>query len=70
LSISDESKALAQDLTLARSQFDELNQARMRREFILVLWVLVLASTLILGAVYRDALRRRRVERRAASLRA
>ena len=55
VSISDESKALTEDLALARSQFDEVNQARMHREFILVLCVLVLASTLILGAVYRDA---------------
>jgi len=70
LSISDESKALAQELASVRFQFDELNQARMHREFILVLCVLVLASTLILGAVYRDAIRRRRVEKRAASLRA
>ena len=70
LSISNESKALTQELATARSQFDELNQARIHREFILVLCVLMLASTLILGAVYRDAIRRRRVEKRAASLRA
>jgi hypothetical protein len=70
LSISDESKVLAQELASVRSQFDELNQARMHREFILVFCVLVLASTLILGAVYRDAIRRRRIEKRAASLRA
>jgi hypothetical protein len=70
LSISDESKELVQDLTLARSQFDELNQARTHREFILALCVLVLASTPILGAIYRDAIRRRRVEKRAALLRA
>ena len=55
VSISDESKALTEDIPLARSQFDEVNQARMHRKFILVLCVLVLASTLILGAVYRDA---------------
>ena len=55
VSISDESKALTEDLALARFQFDEVNQARMHREFILVLCVLVLASTLILRAVYRDA---------------
>jgi hypothetical protein len=42
----------------------------MHREFILVLCVLVFASTLILGSVYRDAIRRRRVEKLAASLRA
>ena len=70
LSISNESKALTQELASARSQFDELNQARIHREFILVLCVLVFASTLILGAVYRDAIRRRRAEKRAASLRA
>jgi hypothetical protein len=70
VSITDESKALTKDLASVRSQFDELNQARMHREFILFLCVLVLTSTLILGAVYRDAIRRRRVEERAASLRA
>ena len=70
LSISGESKALTQDLALARSQFDEVSQARMHREFILVLCVLVLASTLTLGAVYRDAIRRRRVEKRTASQKA
>ena len=68
VSISDESQALTEDLALARSQFDEVNQGRMHREFILVLCVLVLASTLVLGAVYSDAFRRRRVEGRAASL--
>ena len=62
LSISNESKALTQELASARSQFDELNQARIHREFILFLCVLVFASTLILGAVYRDAVRRRRAD--------
>jgi hypothetical protein len=70
LSISNESKALTQELASARSQFDELNQARIHREFILFLCVLVFASTLILGAVYRDAIRGRRVEKRTALLRA
>jgi len=68
LSISNESKALTQELASARSQFDELNQTRIHREFILFLCVLVFASTLILGAVYRDAIRRRRGEKRTASL--
>ena len=67
-SIGDERNALAEELALVRSQFDELNQARTQREFILVLCVLVLASSLILGAVYRDAIRGRRVEKRAAAL--
>ena len=68
LSICDERKALMQEVASARSQFDEVNQARMHRELILVLCVLVLASIFILGAVYRDDIRRRRVEERAASL--
>jgi hypothetical protein len=68
VAISDESKAPTKDLALVRSEFDELNQARVHREFILFLCVLVLASIFILGAVYRDDIRRRRVEERAASL--
>ena len=57
LSISNESKALTQDLALARAQFDELDQARIHREFISILCVLVLATTLTLAAIYRDAVR-------------
>ena len=48
LSISNESKALTQELASARSQFDELDQARIDREFISVLCVQVFISMLIL----------------------
>ena len=67
LAISNESKALIVEQVSAHSQFDELNQARMQREFRLLLCVLVPVATLIVGAVYCDAASRRRIKERAAS---
>lgn len=64
LSIGDETKALTQELASARSQFDAFNQTRMRRDLILFLCVLGLASALTTAAIYRDAIRRRRINER------
>ena len=55
LSISAESKALAQDLVSARSQFDQLNEARMRRDLLIFVCGFVLTIVLIL----RNAVGRR-----------
>ena len=55
LSISAESKALAQDLVSARSQFDQLNEARMRRDLLIFVCGFVFAIILIL----RNAVGRR-----------
>ena len=47
---------------------DAFRQRAQTLALILFLCVLVFASTLILSAVYRDAIRRRRAEKRTASL--
>ena len=63
-SISSESTALSKEMTSARSQFDAFNKVRTRRDLMLFLSVLVLASALTMGAIYRDAIRRRRIDKR------
>jgi hypothetical protein len=64
--IGDETRALIEEQVSARTQLDELNQARMQREFVLFLCVLVPATTLVVGAIFRDAIRGRRVKGPAA----
>ena len=63
-SISSESTALSQEMTSARSQFHAFNEVRTRRDFVLFLCVLVLASALTVGVIYRDAIRWRRINER------
>jgi hypothetical protein len=65
-SISSESTALKQEMTSAHSQFEKLNRARMHRDRILFLCVVVFASALTMGAIYRDAIRRRGIDKRLA----
>ena len=63
-SISSESTALKQEMTSASSQFDAFNEVRTRRDLMLFLCVIVLASALTMGAIYRDAIRRSRIDKR------